>query len=430
MVARASSCLRRAAGGRRSQIVRYGRFLANEKVSLDALLAGWGEQTAIAAAGRHVLAIQDTSEINFTTTAERRRGLGEIGKGVGRGLLLHAMLALDADSDACLGLVAGQIWTRQGRIEVPHEKRRPQEKESWRWISTAERAKQVLSAAATVTVIDDREGDIYAKWASVAEQHFHLLTRSMHDRILAGGRSLYETAAGLPIAGVSTVDLMARANRPARQAKLALRYGRVTLQRPKGPGMQDLPKTVELTLIEVVECDPPADVEPLHWYLLTTHQVSDAASAWQIVNWYKRRWTIEQLFRILKTQGLQIEDSRLETADRLLKLTAIAAKAAVIVLQLVQARDGQSAEPASTVFTEDQIQILDALGRQYQGRTKLQSNPHPPRGLAWAAWIIARLGGWDGYPRTKPGPITIKHGLEYFLGIAQTCSKLKDVCIN
>jgi hypothetical protein len=430
MVVRASSCLRRAADGRRSEIIRYGRFLANEKVTLEALLAGWGEQTAIAAAGRHVLAIQDTSELNFRTTAERRRGLGEIGKGVGRGLLLHAMLALDAESNACLGLVAGEIWTRQGRVAVPHEKRRPQEKESWRWISTAEQAKEVLSAAAMITVIDDREGDIYAKWASVAEQNFHLLTRSMHDRALVDGVSMYETAASLPIVDLSTIQLLARANRPARQAKLALRFGRVTLQRPQGPGMQDLPKTVDLTLIEVAECDPPADVEPLHWYLLTTHAVSDIASAWQIVNWYKKRWTIEQLFRILKTQGLQIEDSRVETADRLLKLTAIAAKAAVITLQLVQARDGKGAEPARIAFDEEEIQVLAALGSKYQGSTKLQSNPHPARSLAWAAWIIARLGGWDGYPRTKPGPITIKHGLQYFLGVAHAWRRIKDVRIN
>ena len=430
MVVGATSCLRRAAAGHRSQSVRYGRFLTNEKVTLDALLAGWGEQTTIAAAGRHVLAIQDTSEINFKTTAERRRGLGEIGKGVGRGLLLHAMLALDVQSEACLGLVAGQIWTREGRVKVAHEKRRPEEKESWRWISTAERAKEVLSAAAAVTVIDDREGDIYAKWAGVAEQDFHLLTRSMHDRVLADGRSMYETAAGLPIAAISIVDLLARAHRPARQAKLALRYGRVRLQRPQGPGMSDLPKTVELSLIEVAERDPPTEVEPLHWYLLTTHAVGNAAAAWQIVSWYKRRWTIEQFFRILKTQGLQIEDSRLETADRLLKLTAIAAKAAAITLQLVQARDGQSAEPAGIAFNEDEIQVLHALGHQYQSRTKLQSNPHPPRSLAWAAWIIARLGGWDGYPRTKPGPITIRHGLQYFLGVARSWSAIKDVCIN
>ena len=137
MVVRATSCVRQAAGGGRAQIVRYGRFLANEKVTLAALLAGWSEQTALAAAGRHVLAVQDTSEINFKTTPARRRGLGEIGKGGGRGVLLHAMLALDADSDACLGLVAGEVWTRPGRVTIHHAKRPLEERESRRWLSTA-----------------------------------------------------------------------------------------------------------------------------------------------------------------------------------------------------------------------------------------------------------------------------------------------------
>jgi len=393
---------------------------------LEALLAGWGEQTAVAAAGRHVLAIQDTSEINFKTKPERRRGLGEIGKGVGRGLLLHAMLALDAESDACLGLVAGKIWTRQGRVRVSHDKRPLEKKESERWVSTANRAKDVLAAAAMVTVIDDREGDIYAKWAGVAAANFHLLSRCMHDRVLANGESMFATAASWSILDHATIDVVARADRPARKAKLALRFGPVTLKRPQGTS-RALPATVDLTLIEVVEVDPPADVEPLHWYLLTTHKAKNAAAAWQIVNWYKKRWTIEQLFRILKTQGLQLEDSRIETADRLLKLTAIAAKAAAFTLQLVQARDGRSAEPASNAFNETQIQVLTALAADYEGTTRLQSNPHPKQSLAWAAWIIARLGGWDGYPRTKPGPITMKHGLQYFLGVAHAWQALKDV---
>src|ERR1700758_4978507 len=103
---------------------------------------------------------------------------------------------------------------------------------------------------------------------------------------------------------------MARANRPARQAKLALRFGPVSLRRPQG-SPHDLPKAVELTLVEVVELEPPAEVEPLHWYLLTTHKVRDTASAWRLVGWYKKRWTIEQLFRLLKTQGLELEDSRI-----------------------------------------------------------------------------------------------------------------------
>lgn len=426
MVVRATTCVRRAAGGDRARVVRYGRFLANKKVTLAALLAGWSERTALAAANRRVLAIQDTSEINFNTTPTRRRGLGEIGKGAGRGVLLHAMLALDADSDACLGLVAGEVWTRPGRITVSHAQRPIEERESWRWLSTPEQAKTALAAAASVTVIDDREGDIYDKWASVAAQNFDLLTRSMHDRALAEGGGLYAAVAALPIADLAIVDLMARADRPARRAEVSLRFGRVTIKRPQGSA-RSLPDRLELTVIEVVEPAPPAGVEPLHWRLLTTHAAVDAAAAWRIVGWYRKRWTIEQFFRLVKSQGLKLEDSRLETAERLLKLTAIAAQAAVVTLQLVQARDGRSAEPASLAFDDRQVEVLVAFDAKYRGRTALQSNPHPAKSLAWAAWIIARLGGWDGYPRTKPGPITMQRGLEYFLGVAQAWTALNDV---
>ena len=111
MVMRANVCLRRLGEGKRPQEVGFGRFLANPKVTVERLIAGWSDQTGAAASGRHVLAIQDTSEIHFKTTVERRRGLGEVGKGGRpRGLLLHAMLALDAGTGACLGLVGGRIW--------------------------------------------------------------------------------------------------------------------------------------------------------------------------------------------------------------------------------------------------------------------------------------------------------------------------------
>ena len=118
MVARPSVCLRRLARGRRAAQVGFGRFLANTKVTTERLIEGWGAQTAVAVAGRHVLAVHDTSEFNFRTTPKRRRGLGKIGKGGGHGVLLHAMLALDAGTGGCLGLVAGRIWTRRGRVKV------------------------------------------------------------------------------------------------------------------------------------------------------------------------------------------------------------------------------------------------------------------------------------------------------------------------
>lgn len=420
MVARKSVCLRRAAGGQRSQIVRYGRFLDNRKVTVGGLIEGWGKQTGVAAAGRHVLAIHDTSEINFRTSPEHRRGLGEIAKGNSYGVLLHAMLAVDAQSGDSLGLVGGEIWTRQGRRTIAHDKRAESDRESRRWLSTAQASKQVLSAAAMVTVIGDRESDIYRAWTQAPEDRFHLLSRSMQDRALVGGGLLDATVAAFPVAARRSLELVERAGRPARHAELELRFGEVTIKRPRRCD-PSLPEGVQLRVVEVSEPNPPAGQDPLRWCLLTTHQVGDAAEAWQIVAWYKLRWTIEQLFRTLKKQGLRLEDSQLETAERLLKLTAIATHAAALIMQLVQARDGKRPQPASIAFTDDEIGALHAIeADQYAPRTEKQRNPHPKESLAWAAWIIARLGGWDGYSSSKPpGPITFKHGLDYFHGIAK-----------
>jgi len=145
--------------------------------------------------------------------------------------------------------------------------------------------------------------------------------------------------------------------------------------------------------------------------------------------WYKRRWLIEQFFRILKTQGFRLEDSQVATAERLLKLVAIAAKAAVIALQLVQARDGRDHQPVRIAFDAAEVATLAAFNRNLEAQSKRLRNPHPPDSLAWAAWIIGRLGGWDGYPSSKPpGPITMKHGLEYFHAATAGWS-LRDVCM-
>jgi len=425
MAARASVCLRRLAGGRRSQIVAFGRFLANGRVTLERLIEGWGAGAAKACAGRHVLAIQDLSEINFRTSKERRRGLGEIGKGLGRGVLLHAMLAVDAEDGGCLGLVSGDIWTRQGRVTSDHQKRPLEEKESERWLTTAEAAKRVMAQAAMVTVIADRESDIYAEWARLPGPNFHLLTRVMHDRRLVGGDLL--STAKLKTGSEAEVELRAREGRPKRKAKLAVRFGPVAIRRPAHGSVKGLPGSVKLSLVVVTEVDPPPDAEPILWRLLTTHKVPDAVTAWQIVGWYQQRWTIEQLFRTLKQQGLQLEDSQLDTAERLIKLTAIAAHAACVTMQLVHARDGRSGQPAEIVFTEPEIHALGDLLPEIEGQTQAQKNPHPPRSLAWAAWIIAKLGGWDGYASSRPpGPITFKHGLQEFRAIALGWS-LRDV---
>jgi hypothetical protein len=414
MVSCATVCLRRLAQGSWSAQMRFWRFLANERVSVEKLIAGWSEQTRLAAAGRHVLAIQDTSEIKFATTAETRRGLGKIKKGRAYGVLLHAMMGVDADSGAVLGLVGGQVWNRPGEVDTPHAKRRLADKESMRWIAAAEAAKETLAAARLVTVIDDREGDFYAHWALTPTDTVHLLTRLMHDHALLAGGTVRTALADQPVVDTAELELRERADRPPRTAHLELRFAAVQLKRPKNTLEKDLPKSLPVHAVEVVEPHPPKGSEPVHWILLTTHSIDSVADAWQIVAWYRQRWHIEQFFRTLKRRGLQIEDSQLASADRLCKLVAIAAKAAVIVMQLLQARDGRDRQPASLAFTPHEITALAVLNQRLQGKAARQKNPHPEASLSWAAWVIAKLGGWHEYEAKPPGPITFHNGLAYF----------------
>lgn len=424
MVGGASCCLRFLAQGARRDIVGFGRFLANPRVSVEALVEGWGVRTAQACEGRHVLAIQDTSEVHFTTRKDRERGLGKIGHGNIRGVLLHPVLAIDADDGGCLGLATGKVWTRSGEEKAPYGKRPFEARESSIWPDTAQAAKPVLARARMVTVVADRESDIYEEWARLPEGDFHLLIRARQDRRTDEGKL---STAGLSSAGTAAFDLRERAGRPARTARLEARYGRVAIKRPAHGAAGELPASVELSLVEVVEIDPPEGADPVHWRLLTTHVVADAAFAWRIVGWYRARWAIEQLFRTLKSQGLRLEDSQVDDADRLIKLTAIAAHAACIVMQLTHARDGASRQAAGIVFTPPEIDAMEALIPKLEGRTEAQKNRHPKGSLARAAWVIGKLGGWDGYAKSKPpGPVTLRRGLERFQSIAQGWA-LRDV---
>jgi hypothetical protein len=418
MVSRKTVCLRRLGGTRRGEL-QAGRFFANRRVSTAQIVAGWSTLTGPGCAGRHVLAIQDRSEVRFPTRAQRRRGLGPIGHGNIHGVLVHAMLAVDATSGACLGLVGGDVWSRAGVNPVPHRERSLAERESSYWIGTARQAKQVLSSAALVTMMADREADLYPLWGSVPEAGFHVLIRSGKDRMLSDGGRLSAAAAAFPVSGRRAISLPARGlAEPARKAIVELRYGAVAIRRPEHEDTPDLPPSVSLRVVDVREVGAAPGVEPVHWRLLTTHDLADAAAAWQIVDWYRQRWIIEQLFRVMKSQGLQLEGSQIASAERLVKLAAVATKAACIDVQLTQERDGKDQLPASNVFSEAETDTIAGLSPTLEGSTDRQRNPHPPRTLAWATWCIARLGGWNCYYK-PPGPITFRRGMEYFHAIHQ-----------
>ena len=393
-------CVRRL-GGTRAGEIRLTRFLRNPAVRVEEMLETARSRLAAALPGRHVLAIQDT-------TVTRSEG--------GGGSYLHAMVAVDAADGGLLGLVDAQFLQRQGGLRRSQPQRACADKESGRWLAGAQRAAAVCAGAAAVTVVADREADVFECFAD-RPAGAEILIRAAHDRSLGDGGRLFAAADAWPRAGWAALDLAAVPGRPARSARLAVRFGAVRLKHPRN-GPRRGPAELPLTLVDLREAAPPPGVVALHWRLLTTHEVATTADALAIAALYRRRWVIEQVFRTMKRKGFDIEALRITAEAPRNRLILATLVAAVTVMQMVGARDGAGAagpggapalRPLTDAFDPEDGPILAALSAELEGRTARQKNPHPPGSLAFAAWVCARLGGWTGY-YGKPGPIVILNG--------------------
>ncbi len=405
-------CVHRLAKDR-NQAVQFGRFLANPAVTTHEMLVTTGRLSNQRAAGRHVLAIMDTTDLRFPTHEASKRGFGRDDNDLCPGLFLHPVLAVDAGNGGVIGLVDCVVLNRtQGKV-TDHKKRAADDKESRRWLQSAEMAGDGLTAAAAITMVGDRESDIYDLFAR-RPVNVHLLCRSAHPRAMTTGGLLPAHCAGLPEQGRDMIEVPPKGTQKARQATVALRFDAISLTRPVRAGVKDQPRIISLWVVDVREVDPPEGAEPVHWRLLTTHAVTMLAQARQIVVWYRMRWIIEQVFRSLKSHCLRIEDSQMEEVASFTKLAVIALIAAVRAMQLVLARDGTTGQPVTDAVEPAEMAALSELNASLEGRTAKLRNPYDPSLLAWFAWIVARLGGWSGYTSRgyRPaGPKTMHHGL-------------------
>jgi hypothetical protein len=238
---------------------------------------------------------------------------------------------------------------------------------------------------------------------------------------------LFPFVDSLPEAGRFSVKIPAAPGRKERTAELALRFSPVALCRPHPKPAPDLPDTIRLTMVDIREVSADHEGEPIHWRLLTTHAVTSPQQARRIVELYRMRWTIEEFFRTLKTAGFDIEAADIGAPKVMIKFVAAATVAAVTIMQLVRARDGTTEEKLAGAFELDDQPVLEALSSQLEGATARQKNPHPKGSLAFAAWVIARLGGWTAY-YGKPGPKVMRLGLEAFRRIKYgTTLRLQNV---
>ena len=397
-------------------------------MTVSELVQSIAEQCQQNVAERHVLAISDSSEINLQSHVGRLKseGLGVVGNNTDVGFYIHPTLVVDSESGFPLGLSTVQLWTRdldhQDKEERNYKKLPIEEKESYKWLASAERSQRCLVAggAKIVTHIGDRESDLYEEWATVPDKYNHLLVRVCQDRRLFDQeQSLYSYLKQQPVVGTYTIDVPAdkRIPRVERKAWLKVRFGQVKIRRPEALKAFDYAESVTLYAVEVEEIAPPTGQKPIHWRLMTTHDVLSFEQALQIIEWYKWRWWIEQLFATLKKAGLNLEATQLESPRAIHKLAILAVSVAVRTLQMVEGRDN-SELPASVAFDAQQQECLFQISPSLQGTTRKQQNPYLRASLPWATWLIARLGGWSGYrSQRSPGMPTLVRGLKRFESI-------------
>jgi len=398
-----------ACNGSKAKTKAAYRFFENKRIDMETLL----ESHVLATAERikeHpvVLSVQDTTTLNYTshTTTE---GLGPIGtkKSKSKGLLVHDTMAFTPEGTP-LGLLDIQCWARNETVSErsPSRTRAIEEKESFKWLKSYRATSRVQSSCpATMLVsVGDRESDIYELFCEAQNTSggAELLIRAERSRNRKVGQAhLWEEMGNLSVAGYQTVQVPRKGSRPAREAKLEVRYAHVELDPPKG---KDLPR-VKVWAVYAREIGHAKSVKsPLEWMLLTTVEVKAFEKAVEVLAWYTQRWQIEVYHRTLKS-GCRIQDRLLNTADRLEACLTIDMVVAWRVFWLVKQSRETPEAGCDRILAEDEWKVLSAY--------KTGEIPDKPPSLFWAVLVIAGLGGFlgrkgDGYP----GSTTIRRGLE------------------
>ena len=417
-----SATVNKAVSDHASKTAFY-RTLANKRFNHSDVLTGSYKKCGENIDVEHVLCIQDTTEFNFNHLAKK---LGKSDPDIGpttnkevAGLFCHPMLVCDPNGQTIYGLASVSVYNRKWGQKDKHQRKFQslpiEEKESYRWLENAQNARKRISKEVTLTIIGDRESDIYAEFDQVADEKTKILVRSRADRRLEGGGKLYSELEQQPLAGTSTVDLTASGTRVKRTAKLEIRYTQVKRKAPSR--YKGYSKNFTLYAVEAKEVSHnlQADQKPILWRLLTTHPVESLTQALQCIEWYKQRWLIEELFRVLKTKGFRLESSQLGNGAAIKKLIAFTLEAALQIMRLKLALDKNQQASAKIIFNEKQLIFLTLLLKKVEGKTAKQKNPFKTNTIAWAAWIIARIGKWSGYKsHGSPGYITLKNGYDIF----------------
>jgi hypothetical protein len=325
--------------------------------------------------------------------------------------MVHDTMAFTPEGVA-LGLVDIQTWTRPPdeygkRIrckQLPLE-----QKESMKWLNSLQAAQQLQPAVSQTRLvcISDCESDVFALFelARLNENGPALLIRATHNRCVDHPKKhLWEFMRSQQISGSYIIEVPRKDKQPARQAELTIRFAEVKLKSPARRSKQQA-RVIRVWAILAEEKNPPTEVAPICWLLLTMLPVTTLEAAIEKIRWYVIRWQIELFHKVLKS-GCRVEDRQLDTVEKLIRCLMVDAIIAWRILLLTKLGREVPELPCTVVFDEYEWKAL------YYFVNKTQQLPDQEPTLQEAIRMVAKLGGFLGRKRDgQPGSITIWRGL-------------------
>lgn len=356
-----------------------------------------------------VLAIQDTTVLDFTTHSSVK-GIGPVTTAEhSRGLLMHTVLCVSEDR-VPLGILGLQIWARDVSVRgcaKDRRKRSVYEKESRKWLVGLKQAQQTIAEGQKLLVIGDRESDIYALFVAPRQPGVDLLVRVAHDRAVIDTEYGYmrDALKNSHIIGTHEVEIPRQGSRAKRLAKLDVRVARVSVQAPRNGRRDSSNCSVEVSLIWALERDAPEKVQPLDWTLLTTEVVDSHESAVEMLRCYSARWIIEEFHHVLKS-GCNVEKMQFDTVDRLKPAVGVLAIVAWRIIHLTKQARSRPELDVGKVASKQEAAVLSKW-LQSQGEKHCEI-----RTVRDFAIGLARLGGFQGRKSDgMPGTQTTWRGL-------------------
>lgn len=408
------------------------RFFDNDKVTEKDLIKAITDQCESSCIQKDVTVIIDTctfcleSKYNRLKTRDNMGIIFQNGKSNSYGFEAHSSLVYD-NSDIPLGfsnieLITPRVVNKYEKGKGWQARQEPiEEKQSYKWLQSCEQSKIVLSQAKHITFVADRECDIIELYDRVKDEKSDFLVRSRFNRNTVDAAGIHQKMKDLlstcQIQKQIKIEVINEFNKNEIKT-IGLKYVTCNLKWPKQKNVQikNHPHGVPVTIIQAIEISEQPKEKKINWILVSSKEIKDINEALTEVKRYEQRWLIEELHKLLKTDGFDLENNQMEQASSVRKLLLMAMKASIKVLQLKASREGATDLKTEEVFDKEEIECLEELNMELKGTTVKQSNPHVKENLAWAAWIIARLGGWKEFYNAKrpPGNKTFADGLDRF----------------